>query len=256
MAINLIFGKEIKTSQGMIHMKTKSRGKGEIMEVLNVLNLTKQYGSDDNLVKAVDDVSFKINKGEFVAIVGPSGGGKSTLIHLLGGVDRPDGGKVLIDGEDLYSLKGDNLTVFRRKNIGIIYQFYNLIPVLTVKENIILPAVLDGRQVLDDYLNELVKTLNLNNKLSYLPNEISGGQQQRTAIGRALINHPKLLLADEPTGNLDSKNTKMVMKLLKYYNETYGQTIIMVTHDLKLAKQASRIITFEDGRIVDDKNGH
>ncbi|MEI3508404.1 MAG: ABC transporter ATP-binding protein [Bacilli bacterium] len=226
------------------------------MEILNVSNLTKKYGKDENLVKAVDDVSFKVQKGEFVAIVGPSGGGKSTLIHLLGGVDKPDNGKVLIDGENLYGLKGDSLTIFRRKNIGIIYQFYNLIPVLTVKENIILPAVLDGRKIMDDYLEELVKTLDLKERLNYLPNEISGGQQQRCAIGRALINHPKLLLADEPTGNLDSKNTKTVMKLLKYYNETYGQTIIMVTHDLKLAKQASRIITFEDGRIVDDKNGH
>ena len=219
------------------------------MKILEVFNLTKYYGKDKTLVKAVDNVSFYVNKGDFIAIVGPSGGGKSTLMHLLGGLDKPDKGKVIIDGEDIYNLKGDKLTVFRRQNIGFIYQFYNLIPVLTVRENIMLPAVLDGKKLDIDYFNDLVKTLNLENRLNYLPNEISGGQQQRTSIGRALINRPKILFADEPTGNLDSRSKKAVMKLLKYYNEIHGQTIIMVTHDMCLARQAKRIMTFSDGKI-------
>ena len=219
------------------------------MKILEVTNLTKYYGKDKTLVKAVDNVSFYVKRGDFVAIVGPSGGGKSTLMHLLGGLDRPDKGKVIIDGVDIYSLKGDKLTVFRRQNIGFIYQFYNLIPVLTVRENIMLPAVLDGKKIDFDYFNDLVKTLNIENRLNYLPNEISGGQQQRTSIGRALINRPKILFADEPTGNLDSGSKKTVMKLLKYFNEIHGQTIIMVTHDMSLAREAKRIMTFSDGKI-------
>lgn len=219
------------------------------MKILEVTNLTKYYGKDKALVKAVDNVSFYVNKGDFIAIVGPSGGGKSTLMHLLGGLDKPDKGKVIINGVDIYNLKGDKLTVFRRQNIGFIYQFYNLIPVLTVRENIMLPAVLDSKTLDIDYFNDLVKTLNLEKRLNYLPNEISGGQQQRTSIGRALINRPKILFADEPTGNLDSRSKKTVMKLLKYYNEVHGQTIIMVTHDMSLAREAKRIMTFSDGKI-------
>ena len=222
---------------------------GDFMKILKVKNLTKYYGSEDSLVKAVDNVSFCVNKGDFVAIVGPSGGGKSTLLHLLGGLDKPDSGSVIIDGVDIYDLKEDKLTIYRRQNIGFIYQFYNLIPVLTVRENIMLPAVLDDRKLDIDYFDDLVKVLKLENRLSYLPNEISGGQQQRTSIGRALINKPKILFADEPTGNLDSKSKKNVMRLLKYFNEVHGQTIIMVTHDMSLARETKRIITFTDGRI-------
>ncbi len=223
------------------------------MEILKVKEMTKIYGKGENEIKAIDNISLSIEKGEFVSIVGQSGSGKSTFIHLLGGVDKPTNGEIIINNENLTNLKGDNLTIFRRKNIGIIYQFYNLIPVLSVKENIILPAVLDGKVVSNDYLNELVTTLNLKMRLNHLPNELSGGQQQRTAIGRALINHPKLILADEPTGNLDSKSSKQVINLLKYYNKVYGQTIIMVTHDLELARQTNRIITFEDGKIIKDE---
>lgn len=223
------------------------------MEILNVKKLSKKYGNGENEVLALKNVSFRVQKGEFIAIVGKSGSGKSTLIHLLGGLDKPSLGSVTINNQDIYKMSDKNLTVFRRKYIGIIYQFYNLIPVLNVKENIILPALFDGRNISDKNLNNMLKNLNLLNKIDAYPNDLSGGQQQRVAIGRALINHPKILLADEPTGNLDSRNSKQVMKLLEFYNKKYRQTIIMVTHDMSLAKRASRIITMSDGRIIKDE---
>lgn len=223
------------------------------MRILEVNNLIKHYGKKDNLVRAVDNVSFSVDEGDFVAIVGSSGSGKSTLLNLISGLDRADGGKVYIDGEDIYKLKDDKLTKFRRKNIGFVYQFYNLIPVLTIKENIILPALLENRSYDKKYFRKLINTLNLKDRLNHLPNEVSGGQQQRASIGRALINKPKILFADEPTGNLDSNSKRSVMKLLKYYNAKFNQTIIMVTHDMKLAKMAKRIIVFEDGKIKEEK---
>lgn len=223
------------------------------MEILNVKKLCKTYGKDKNKFLALNDVSIRVKKGEFIAIVGKSGSGKSTLLHLLGGLDKPSSGSVIINNQDIYNMSDKDLTVFRRKYIGIVYQFYNLIPALNVKENILLPALFDGRNISDKRLNDLVKSLGLVNKLEFYPNDLSGGEQQRTAIGRALINHPKLLLADEPTGNLDSRNSKYVMKLLEFYNKKYRQTIIMVTHDMGLAKRASRIITMHDGKIIKDE---
>lgn len=222
------------------------------MEILKVENLTKIYGKGTTKVTALDNVSFSVEKGEFVAIVGASGSGKSTLLHLLGGVDRPTSGKVFIDGNDIYKMNDDNLAIFRRRQIGLIYQFYNLIPILNVEENITLPSDLDNKKVDDKKLNELLETLGLENRRKHLPNELSGGQQQRTSIGRALITDPSLVLADEPTGNLDSKASDEIVSLLKTSNKKYNQTIIMITHDLEIAKNADRIITIEDGKIIKD----
>ena len=220
------------------------------MEILKVDNLTKVYGKDNNKVVALDHVSFSVEKGEFVAIVGASGSGKSTLLHLMGGVDTPTSGKVFIDGKDIYSLSSDNLAIFRRREVGLIYQFYNLIPILNVEENILLPLELDNRKVDKFELNELLKVLGLQSRRKHLPNELSGGQQQRTSIGRALITKPAIVLADEPTGNLDSKSSDEVVNLLKKMNKEYKQTIIMITHNLDIAAVADRIITIEDGKIV------
>lgn len=222
------------------------------MEILKVEHLTKTYGKGTTKVIALNDVSFSVNKGEFVAIVGASGSGKSTLLHLLGGVDRPTSGKVLIDGNDIYKMNDDNLAIFRRRQIGLIYQFYNLIPILDVEENITLPRDLDNNPVEPEKLEELLNTLGLEKRRKHLPNELSGGQQQRTSIGRALITNPSLVLADEPTGNLDSKASDEIVSLLKSSNKKYNQTIIMITHDLEIAKNADRIITIEDGKIIRD----
>ena len=226
------------------------------MEILKIENLNKIYGKGDNQVKAVDNVSFSVEKGEFVAIIGASGSGKSTLLHLIGGVDRPTSGKVFIEGKDIYSLNDDNLAIFRRRQIGLIYQFYNLIPVLNVAENITLPTKLDGRDVDERRLNELLKTLGLEKRKYNLPNQLSGGQQQRVSIGRAIINEPALMLADEPTGNLDSKASEEIISLLKLSNKKYNQTVIVITHDEKIALEADRIITIDDGKIIkDERNG-
>lgn len=223
------------------------------MEILKVENLVKQYGKGDTLVKAIDGISFTVEKGEFVAIVGSSGSGKSTLLHIIGGVDRPTSGKVYVDGEDVFKLNENNLAIFRRRQVGLIYQFYNLIPILNVKENITLPILLDGKKVDEKYLDELVDTLGLSKRVNHLPNELSGGEQQRVSIGRALMNRPSILLADEPTGNLDSKNSKEIVDLLRLSNKKYKQTIIMITHDQGLALNADRIITIKDGKIVSDE---
>ena len=223
------------------------------MEILKVENLTKKYGKNENEVIAVNDMSFSVESGEFIAIVGSSGSGKSTLLHLLGGVDRPTSGKVYVNGKDIYSLKDDELAVFRRREVGLIYQFYNLIPILNVEENITLPCDLDRKEVPKKELDELLKVLGLENRRKHLPNELSGGQQQRVAIGRALINHPAIVLADEPTGNLDSKSSDEIVQLLKTSNKKYNQTIIMITHNPEIAKVADRIIRIEDGKIVEDK---
>lgn len=222
------------------------------MEILKVENLTKTYGSGENLVNAVDDVSFSVEKGEFVAIVGASGSGKSTLLHLIGGVDRPTSGKIFVDGNDISKMNDDKLAVFRRRQVGIVYQFYNLIPILTVEENITLPCDLDGRGVDRERLEMILDSFGLRARRKHLPNQLSGGQQQRTSIARALINNPSLVLADEPTGNLDSKSSEEVMSILKMCNQSYGQTIIMITHNLDIAKQADRIITISDGKIVEE----
>ena len=220
------------------------------MEFLRVENLCKEYGKGQTKVKALDNVSFSVEKGEFVAIVGASGSGKSTLLHLLGGVDRPNSGKVFIEGKDIYKLKDDELAIFRRRQVGLIYQFYNLIPILNVEENITLPLSLDGRKVDEKRLEELINLLGLSGRRTHLPNELSGGQQQKTSIGRAMITNPAIILADEPTGNLDSKSSDEVVTLLKKSNKDYKQTIIMITHNLEIAKVADRIITIEDGKIV------
>ena len=225
--------------------------KEDTMEILRVENLRKVYGKGNSKVVAVDDVSLSINKGEFVAVIGASGSGKSTLMHLLGGVDRPTEGKVFVNGKDIFELKDDALAIFRRRQIGIIYQFYNLIPILNVEENIALPLELDGRAVDAAEMEELLEMLGLADRRKHLPNELSGGQQQRTAIGRALIARPSIILADEPTGNLDTKNGNGIVQLLKKTNKKYAQTIIMITHNLELARSADRIIRMEDGRIVE-----
>lgn len=222
------------------------------MEILKVENLTKTYGSGENLVHAVDDVSFSVEKGEFVAIVGASGSGKSTLLHLIGGVDRPTSGKIFVDGNDISKMNDDKLAVFRRRQVGIVYQFYNLIPILTVEENITLPCDFDGRGVDRERLEMILDSFGLRARRKHLPNQLSGGQQQRTSIARALINNPSLVLADEPTGNLDSKSSEEVMSMLKMCNQSYGQTVIMITHNLDIAKQADRIITISDGKIVEE----
>lgn len=223
------------------------------MEILKIEHLSKIYGKGESAVKALDDVSFSVQRGEFVAIIGPSGSGKSTLLHMLGGVDRPTGGKVFIEDTDLYALNETQLAIFRRRQIGLIYQFFNLIPVLTVEENIMLPLLLDNQKVDKKQLNGLVNTLNLQHRLNHLPNQLSGGQQQRVSIGRALIGNPAIMLADEPTGNLDSKNSSEIVDLLKMLNKTYHQTLIVITHDERIALQANRIISIEDGRIAKDE---
>ena len=220
------------------------------MEILKVENLVKTYGEGDNIVNAVDNISLSVNKGEFVAIVGASGSGKSTLLHLLGGVDRPTSGKIYIDGNEINNMNNDKLAIFRRRQIGIVYQFYNLIPILTVEENISLPCDLDGNRPDKERMNLILKSFGLFERRNHLPNELSGGQQQRTSIARALINNPAILLADEPTGNLDSKSTEEIMSILKISNRDFNQTIIMITHNLEIAKEADRIITIQDGKIL------
>lgn len=220
------------------------------MEILKTIDLSKSYGTGAIKVDALDKVSFSINQGEFVAVVGASGSGKSTLLHLLGGVDRPTAGKVLIDGQDIYELNDKKLSVFRRRKVGFVFQFYNLIPVLTAEENITLPLLLDNKKVDKDHLEELLKELGLTDRRHHLPSELSGGQQQRVSIGRALIYKPSIILADEPTGNLDSKNSKEIIDLLKFSVKKYHQTLIMITHDVNIASQADRIITLEDGKVV------
>ncbi len=223
------------------------------MNIVEVKNLSKVYGKGETAVKALDNVSFSVKKGEFVCIIGPSGSGKSTLLHMLGGVDRPTSGKVLIDQTDIYDLNETQLAIFRRRQIGLIYQFYNLIPILTVEENMTLPMLLDEQKVDPNHLNKIVDILGLTNRLSHLPNQLSGGQQQRVSIGRALISNPAIILADEPTGNLDSKNSEEIMELLKMFNKTYNQTLIVITHDERIALQADRIISIEDGKVAKDE---
>ena len=223
------------------------------MELLKIENLTKIYGSGENEVRALDGVSFSVEKGEFLAIIGPSGSGKSTLLHILGGVDRPTSGKVWLDGQDVYAQDEEQLAIFRRRQVGLIYQFYNLIPVLNVVENMTLPVLMDGRKINEERLAELLDTLGLKGRTNNLPNQLSGGQQQRVSIGRALMNAPAVLLADEPTGNLDSRNSQEIISLLRLSNQKYGQTLIIITHDENIALQADRIIAIEDGRITRDE---
>ena len=223
------------------------------MEILRVEHLSKIYGRGENEVRALDDVSFSVEKGQFVAIIGPSGSGKSTLLHILGGVDKPTSGKVFLEGQDVFAQNEDQLAIFRRRQVGLIYQFYNLIPVLNVTDNITLPVLLDGRKVNRHRLEDLMTTLDLKGRDKHLPNQLSGGQQQRVSIGRALMNSPAVVLADEPTGNLDSKNSQEIVELLKYSNKQYGQTLIVITHDESIALQADRIIAIEDGKITRDE---
>ncbi len=223
------------------------------MEILRTEHLSKVYGEGENRVRAVDDLTFSLEKGEFAALIGPSGSGKSTLLHLLGGVDRPTSGKVFVGGQDVYAQDEDRLAVFRRRQVGLIYQFYNLIPVLNVVENMTLPVLMDGRKVNEERLRELLRTLGLTDKRDSLPNQLSGGQQQRVSIGRALMNAPAIVLADEPTGNLDSANSREIVELLRYSNRAYGQTLLLITHDESIALQADRVLSFEDGRIVRDE---
>ena len=223
------------------------------MEILRVENLTKVYGKGENEVRALDGVSFSVEKGAFVAVIGPSGSGKSTLLHILGGVDRPTGGKVFMDGKDVYAQNEEQLAIFRRRQVGLIYQFYNPIPVLNVTENITLPVLMDGQKVNQNRLAELMTTLNLTGRENHLPNQLSGGQQQRVSIGRALMNAPAVVLADEPTGNLDSKSSREIVELLKVSNEKYGQTLLVITHDESIALQADRILSIEDGKITRDE---
>ncbi|OKZ70089.1 MAG: peptide ABC transporter ATP-binding protein [Clostridiales bacterium 52_15] len=223
------------------------------MEIMRVENLTKVYGKGENEVRALDGVSFSVEKGAFVAVIGPSGSGKSTLLHILGGVDRPTGSKVFMDGKDVYAQNEEQLAIFRRRQVGLIYQFYNLIPVLNVTENITLPVLMDGQKVNQNRLAELMTTLNLTDRENHLPNQLSGGQQQRVSIGRALMNAPAVVLADEPTGNLDSKSSREIVELLKVSNEKYGQTLLVITHDESIALQADRILSIEDGKITRDE---
>lgn len=223
------------------------------MELLRIEHLTKVYGSGENEVRALDDISFSVPKGQFLAIIGPSGSGKSTLLHILGGVDRPTSGTVWVDGQDVYAQNEEQLAVFRRRQVGLVYQFYNLIPVLNVTENMTLPLRLDGRKVDPQRLAEMVEILGLQGRERHLPNQLSGGQQQRVSIGRALMNTPAVMLADEPTGNLDSKNSQEIVELLRLSNQKYGQTLIIITHDENIALQADRIIAIEDGRITRDE---
>ena len=223
------------------------------MKILEVTNLSKIYGKGDTMVKALDNVSFSVDKGEFVAIIGPSGSGKSTLLHILGGVDVPTKGSVIINQTDISTLDETALAIFRRRQIGLIYQFYNLIPILTVKENLTLPLLLDGRKPDPKQIDTLVKRLGLEHRLDHLPNQLSGGQQQRVSIGRALVNNPAIMLADEPTGNLDSENSKEIILLLRQFNKEYNQTVIIITHDEKIANSADRVITIEDGKITGDE---
>ncbi len=223
------------------------------MELMQIQHLSKVYGQGENQVRAVDDISFTVEKGEFLAIIGPSGSGKSTLLHILGGVDRPTSGKVFVDGQDVYAQNEDQLAIFRRRQVGLIYQFYNLIPVLNVVENMTLPVLMDGRQVNQERLEELLDVLGLRGREKHLPNQLSGGQQQRVSIGRARMNAPAVVLADEPTGNLDSKNSQEIVELLKMSNKKYGQTLVIITHDENIALQAHRVIAIEDGRITRDE---
>ncbi|MCD7872290.1 MAG: ABC transporter ATP-binding protein [Clostridiales bacterium] len=223
------------------------------MKILETKNLTKEYGKGDTMVKALDNVSFSVERGEFVAIVGPSGSGKSTLLHILGGVDTPTSGRVIIDSTDISQLDETALAIFRRRQIGLVYQFYNLIPILTVEENLTLPLLLDGRKPDKRQIDSIVQILGLSERLNYLPNQLSGGQQQRVSIGRALINNPALMLADEPTGNLDSENSKEIISLLRHFNKALNQTVIIITHDEKIALSADRVISVQDGKIIRDE---
>lgn len=226
------------------------------MEILKIENICKTYGKGENQVKALDNVSFSVNSGEFIAIIGASGSGKSTLLHIIGGVDKPTSGKVYMNGQDVYAQSDEQLAIFRRRQVGLIYQFYNLIPVLNVTENITLPVLMDKQKVNQDRFNELLNTLNLVGRENHLPNQLSGGQQQRVSIGRALMNAPSVVLADEPTGNLDSKNSQEIIELLKISNKKYNQTLIIITHDENIALQADRIIAIEDGKIIRDEVTH